>query len=249
MDPKTHGLAAGTNTDTVLPGVKAYHSNVRIVKNTVTGAIRGIRKIVTADKEGLFGKTGLEKIYLDELRQKPGFEQHVLPYKQGHKNAGSVYLNFNWKDGSDLFDYVQEHLPTLSDAEKRKLIVDIAKSLKWLADQGFIHGDVKFQNLYRGTDGRIYLLDFGEAVRMSKVQHSDVVKAIGQFGEMIAPHLTPEAPEFPIDQYGDNWKAAIIAFYDEMIRRFSPGGQGGGRRRYRKKTQRRNKRRRATRRR
>jgi serine/threonine protein kinase len=241
INPETHGLNANLKVSNSIPGV--YSSNIRKILNS-TDAVRGIRKIVSANNEGLYLETRREKGVLNVLRASPNFEQYVLPYKKGYSNAGSVYLNFNWKEGSDLFDYLESRLATLSVEEKRKLIVDIAKSLKWLAQHGFVHGDVKFQNLYRGTDGRIYLLDFGKAKRLNVADSKDVDKVISQFGEMIAPHLTPEAPEFQYDAYGADYAAAIVAFYDAMIRKFSPGGQGGGRRS--RKTRRQSKKRRAT---
>lgn len=256
MDPLKNGLAVGYTLEPLHEGAqKVYASNVYKIKNS-SGAVRGIRKVVYAHTPGLFAPTRKEQDIYTTLARIPGHEQYILPYKQGKQNAGSVYINFNWKDGSDLIDYLEPRMTSISAEEKRGIIVRAATALKWLAEQGYLHGDMKFQNLYRDTAGNIYLLDFGSASQIARAQDSEIEREIKRFIEMVTA-LVPESASqlkadilkvaaFNLEAY-DDYRNAIVPFYNFVIDTVK-GGQTGGRR-YRRKTHRRHRKSRTVRRR
>lgn len=251
INPLKNGLGAGETLEPLHEGAqKVYASNVYKIKNS-SGAVRGIRKVVYAHSPGLFEPTRKEQVIYTTLKGTPGHERYILPYKQGSRNAGSVYLNFNWKDGSDLIDYLESRMKSrsasLSTGERRDIIVRAATALKWLAEQGYIHGDIKFQNLYRDISGNIYLLDFGSASSIKSAQEIQIKREIGKFIEMITP-IADTVLTFNLTPYESDYSKAIIPFYDAIIRYYSNPTQTGGRR-YRRKTRRHAKKRRNTRRR
>jgi serine/threonine protein kinase len=123
-------------------------------------------------------------------------------------------------------------MKSLSAKERRDIIVRAATALKWLAEQGYIHGDIKFQNMYRDTAGNIYLLDFGSAQTLVSAQDSQIENEISKFTERITPISDSKVPNFDLKPYESDERNALIPFYDFIIHYYSDAKQSGGRRRH-----------------
>ena len=66
--------------------------------------------------------------------------------------------------GGDLHDYIQRHGP-LSLAEAIAVVKDVAAGLKYAANRGLIHRDVKPSNLLRTPAGQVKIIDLGLALQ------------------------------------------------------------------------------------
>jgi serine/threonine protein kinase len=236
INVERNGLAEGESLEQ-LGEQGIYASNVRkIMKN---GATVGIRKIAQSAKGQIYNDTKREKAFYDNIMRYPDAREYIIPYRKGNQDTTSVYINFNWVDGSDLIDYINGKQVPLTLAERRNIAYQTAYALRWLAGKDRIHRDIKADNLYRRNDGKILLIDFGLVTRLEFASPDDVNLEITNFLNFLTNiGLTQTAPLFDIEDYSSATER-ITAFYDKMIRDFAP--QEGGRRR-RSRTTRRNKR-------
>ena len=141
-----------------------------------------------------------------------GPSHHIFPYEGsslsmspnslGSNNARSafsgssnVYFNMEHMEGSTLADYMK--VADIRLAEARDLITKTAEALKWLAKQGFTHGDIKLDNVYREKDGKIRIFDFGSSksfLEHDNMQHAnmwDVERDMTAFVTLIIEPLAP----------------------------------------------------------
>jgi len=237
INPLTNRLAPNETLEP-MAGTNIYSSEVYKIKKN--GATVGVRKIARSEgPHGIFGFTKREKLFYEYIMTQPDHEDYILPYRKGNQNASSVYINFNYVEGSDLINYLNANGTTLSVKEKRDIAYQTAKALRWLVDKERIHGDIKADNLYRRNDRKILLIDFGRVTQLKNVTFDDARNEIYNFTrKLVVDALKLPAPVFDQGPY-DNATDMIIAFYDKMIHDFAP--QEGGRRR---KTRRRQSRRR-----
>jgi eukaryotic-like serine/threonine-protein kinase len=79
--------------------------------------------------------------------------------------AGTLhpYLVMEWVDGTPLYEWAQEHAP--SEAQRVRLLAQLARALEALHAQGAVHRDVKGGNvLVRRSDQRAMLVDYGSGI-------------------------------------------------------------------------------------
>jgi serine/threonine protein kinase len=196
----------------------------------------------------IYEHTKQERQIYARLIGEPGAADYIMPYLRGNENANSAYINFAWKDGMDMIDYLNTH-PQITRAQRHSIIHSIADSLRWLASKGFIHRDIKFDNLYwDNTNRRILLLDFGMAKPIDSMNKEDLLAEVFNFMRKIVEPLRVETEEVYAayrvaietivrhmrrsDANPNAYKNTIITFYNAMIDMFAPpAGQQGGRRR------------------
>ena len=75
-------------------------------------------------------------------------------------DSGRHYLVLEYVAGGDFHDYIQRQGP-LSLAEAISVIKSVADGLKYAANRGLIHRDVKPSNILRTHDGQIKIIDLG----------------------------------------------------------------------------------------
>ncbi|KAG8894978.1 hypothetical protein FRB99_000826 [Tulasnella sp. 403] len=82
---------------------------------------------------------------------------HILPFIGTFFKGGHLYIISPWAENGALPDYLKSH----PDADRLKYIIEIADALTYLHTEGYIHGDIKAQNILVACDGRSQLCDFG----------------------------------------------------------------------------------------
>lgn len=88
----------------------------------------------------------------------------VEAYDYGRLEDGSPYLTMEVVEGSAL----DESLP-LPPEKVRDVAIQMARALGYIHAQGFVHCDVKPENIRLTPDGRIKLMDFGLMERTGRV--------------------------------------------------------------------------------
>jgi serine/threonine protein kinase len=81
--------------------------------------------------------------------------------RSAFSNMSNVYFNMEHMEGATLADY--KKTADIRLAEARTLITKTAEALRWLAEKGVTHGDIKLDNVYREKDGGIRIFDFGSS--------------------------------------------------------------------------------------
>jgi serine/threonine protein kinase len=104
-----------------------------------------------------------EKFLNEALRLARCTHPHVVKVFEVFQESGLWGMVMEYIDGDDLSDYVEQR-GALSEAEALSYIDQIGQALEYVHEQGFLHRDVKPNNilLRRGTQ-EVVLIDFGLA--------------------------------------------------------------------------------------
>jgi hypothetical protein len=256
------------NRFSISPQGNAYRSNIYVGDEI-------IRKVVP--QKGEIGiETKREIAVYQRLQGISGTEQYIMPYI-GSTNISkmnqveSLFLNMGYLGGSDIIDYLKKN-PGLPLEKRKKLIIKIAEALRWYSDQGFLHGDIKFDNLFRETNGNIRLIDLGltlsledpiripygtsgRMVRIDSARVGNIRNEMQTFRKNIIKELMSQEEitqellnylETAPDKIGLDLKQTMNDFYTTIIaelEKSSSSSGGGTRRRHRhRKTHRKNRR-------
>ncbi len=122
-------------------------------------------------------------------------------------HEGYHYLSMEYIDGQDL---KQAHA-TLSKKELLRIIKDIARALDFAAKKGYVHRDVKPENimLHEG-DGRVVLMDFGIA-RSYQTTHG-LTRAGSALGTPY--YMSPEQNKgLSADHRSDIYSLGVVFFH------------------------------------
>ncbi len=130
---------------------------------------------------------GLER-FLNEARilaqvNHPG----VVRVRDFFEANGTAYIVMDYEDGEPLSQMLQRE-KTLSEVQVCRLLDDVLPALEAVHAHGYLHRDLKPANLYRRSDGRVILIDFGAARQ-----------ALGRRSKSVTSVFSPGYS--PIEQY------------------------------------------------
>ena len=194
---------------------------------TETKADRSLDGLIDGVKiRRLLAETPLSEIYLAELDidnrdivvklTKPGSAPHAtflagceLQSHIVHRNVAPVfdygeladrcYALMSYQAGGNLLDAMERGL-TLQ--RLIKYIKDIARVCDVIHQEGYIHGDIKPENMLIAADERILLTDFGSARPMDS-----------QLGPLSPEYSAPEvAAGKPVDGRADLYSLAVVLY-------------------------------------
>jgi formylglycine-generating enzyme required for sulfatase activity len=100
---------------------------------------------------------------------------------------GTAYIVMDYEDGEPLSQLLQRE-KILPEMQVRRLINDVLPALEAVHALGYLHRDIKPANLYRRSDGRTILIDFGAARQ-----------ALGRRSKSVTSVFSPGYS--PIEQY------------------------------------------------
>lgn len=123
----------------------------------------------------------------------------VEAYDYGRLEDGSPYLTMEVVDGQAL----DENLP-LTPEQVRDVAIQTARALGYIHAQGFVHCDIKPENIRLTPDGRVKLMDFG------------LMERTGRIGGPIRGSLAYLAPEVAkgamVDARSDLYSLGIMLY-------------------------------------
>ncbi len=153
-------------------------------------------------QDGSFGERFLREARIVSRLVHPNI---VTVYDVGVHN-GHHFLSMEYVPGQDL----KSCRKSLSLADNLRLVMDVARALHFAGAKGYVHRDVKPENimLQRG-DGRAVLMDFGIA------RPSDTLSDMTQTGIAIGTpyYMSPEqARGKPVDARSDLYSLGVVLF-------------------------------------
>jgi class 3 adenylate cyclase len=105
---------------------------------------------------------GLDR-FLKEARTLAGFSHpHIVRVKRFFKAHGTGYMVMDYEEGESLKTYLEKH-PFPPEATVKSLLALILDGIGRVHEVGFLHRDIKPDNIYMRADGTPVLLDFGSA--------------------------------------------------------------------------------------
>ena len=105
---------------------------------------------------------GLES-FLKEARTLAGFSHpHIVRVNRYFKANGTGYMVMDYEEGETLKTYLDKH-PFPSEASIKSLLAQLLDGIGKIHAVGFLHRDIKPDNIFMRADGQPVLLDFGSA--------------------------------------------------------------------------------------
>jgi len=84
------------------------------------------------------------------------------------EESGHTYLIFEYVEGMDLFDYLeQSDFSPIPEDRTRKLFKQIVEIVFFIHKKGFVHRDLKLENIMLMPEDKIKLIDFGLSAELS----------------------------------------------------------------------------------
>jgi serine/threonine protein kinase len=128
-------------------------------------------------------------------------------------HEGLHYLSMEYIRGQDL----QEACGSLSKRQVIAIIRDVAKALDYAHQKGYVHRDVKPENIMLAEDGRVVLMDFGIA------RGSDTTLGMTKTGRAIGTpyYMSPEQTKGqPVDHRTDIYSLGVVLY--QMLTGYVP---------------------------
>ncbi|MGI8925266.1 MAG: serine/threonine-protein kinase [Tepidiformaceae bacterium] len=136
----------------------------------------------------------------------------------GHAD-GQAYVVMEYIDGPSLREHLQQNGP-LNEAAAIALGLDVAAALAFAHGHGFIHNDVKPENILLAAPGAAKLADFGIAARFGATLAPDEARELVGTLAYIAPEvLEGHAPTAHSDTY-----ALALTLYEAIAGRLPFSG-------------------------
>ncbi|CAK0740104.1 formylglycine-generating enzyme [Gammaproteobacteria bacterium] len=179
-------LAKNLN-DQTLVAIKEYFPKTVAIREK-NGQIRA--KSSTAEDIHQF-EWGLDRFRKEVLTLAKFDHENIVPVLYFFEALGTVYMVMPFIEGENLKTYLSNH-PMMTESELLKVVLPLLDGLEVMHRAGYLHRDIKPDNILICQDGRPILLDFG-ATRQAMGVHSPAMTIV----------LTPGYS--PIEQsYQDN---------------------------------------------
>lgn len=132
---------------------------------------------------------------------------HIVTVHDVGIHNGHHYLSMEYISGQDL----KQRLPTLNGEQVFRVIREVASALDYAGKKGYVHRDVKPENIMiNAEDGRAVLMDFGIA------RAADSSSTMTRTGTALGtPHyMSPEqAKGDPIDGRSDIYSLGVLLYF------------------------------------
>ncbi|MEG3135548.1 protein kinase [Rouxiella sp. T17] len=117
------------------------------------------------------------------------FRREVLYQDQClHKNVAQIFIcSFSTTPAWFVMELANSSLDTemsggtLSRDDKVKIVLMIAEGIAWIHSKGFLHRDIKPQNILKFPDNTYKISDFGIARHMDPEEASRILTQVGHF--------------------------------------------------------------------
>lgn len=134
------------------------------------------------------------KRFLDEARILAQLDHpNLVRVRNFFQANGTAYMVMDYYEGMTLAEFLEQKGGQLPEQMALDILMPILDGLRTVHEKGFLHRDIKPQNIYLTSDGRPLLLDFG-AARI----------AMGQRSRSLSVVLTPGYA--PFEQYRSKGK-------------------------------------------
>ena len=97
-------------------------------------------------------KTAMNEVFAHAALMK---HKHIVRYYNSWVESGRVYIQNEYCEGGSLADVLRERREQnryFSEAELKRVMVHVAKGLRYIHSRGLVHLDVKPENIFLSFD-------------------------------------------------------------------------------------------------
>ena len=150
---------------------------------------------------------------------------NICPVHEVGTDGDQSFIVMQYVEGDTLAERLRRERP--SPPESLEIVMQVADALAAAHRQGVVHRDIKPQNIVLTTDGRVKVLDFGLAKRVSRAPSPDDATVITDQVSTLSgtpPYMSPE--QFtgePVDGRSDLFSLGAIYYECLTGERAFPG--------------------------
>ncbi|XP_044261577.1 citron Rho-interacting kinase [Tribolium madens] len=187
---------------------RGHFGEVHVVKEKQTGDIYAMKTIRKCDS--------LEKTNFDTERDIMAFSSSPWITSLQYAFQDSVYLFYvmEYHPGGDLFSLLYRQGGTLPESAATFYLAEIVLALEDLHSMGFVHRDIKPDNILLDRCGHLKLVDFGSAAKLNP--HGFVEKGLpAGTPDYVAPEVLQSLERNSKSNYGvlcDFWSLGVLAY-------------------------------------
>lgn len=130
-----------------------------------------------SDEDGELFRFGLEQFLREACTLAKFDHAHLVGVHSVFEENGTAYLVMDYYEGMTLAEYLDRQGGKVSEKTAIDIMMPIMDGLREVHEKGFIHRDIKPQNIYLTTQGRAILLDFG-AARLAMAERSKSLSVV-----------------------------------------------------------------------
>lgn len=127
--------------------------------------------------------------------------QHIVQFYGACLEEGYACLVMEWMSKGTLYEHLGKN--ALNSFQRKQIALDIAKGLHYLHHNGYIHRDLRSENILLNADYRAKIADFG--LVKTRAQSIQSIAKISQAVSWCAPEILSAQPEI-------TFKADIFSF-------------------------------------
>ncbi|XP_015836485.1 citron Rho-interacting kinase [Tribolium castaneum] len=187
---------------------RGHFGEVHVVKEKQTGDIYAMKTIRKCDS--------FEKTNFDVERDIMAFAASPWITSLQYAFQDSVYLYYvmEYHPGGDLLGLLYRQGGTLPESAATFYLAEIVLALEDLHSMGFVHRDIKPDNILLDRCGHLKLVDFGSAAKLNQQGAVDKGLPVGT-PDYIAPEVLQSLERNSKSHYGvscDFWSLGALAF-------------------------------------
>lgn len=190
-----HQMTADDFDKLAIVGRGAF-GEVRIVREKATGKLYAMKKLKKSDT---VRRNQVEHVKAERTALSVVDSPYIVTLYYSFQDNDFLYLIMEYLPGGDIMTLLIRK-DILSETETRFYIAETILALEQIHSKGYLHRDIKPDNLLLGEDGHVKLSDFGlcKAVRREDMPTVPEAEEMGALEGDASGQLRPEQP-------GGNW--------------------------------------------
>jgi serine/threonine protein kinase len=129
----------------------------------------------------------------------------IVPIHDVGRDERLCFIVSDLIEGKNLAEIIARNRPNQHDVAR--LLAEVADSLEYAHQQGFVHRDVKPSNILLGEDGRVFLTDFGIAATVDELAGENR-QSVGTLAYMSPEQLRGES----LDRRTDIYSLGVVLY-------------------------------------